>query len=80
MSDDADIPSIGDCRDGEVIVCMGDDRPDQWAGWLEELVDEFNSLRESATAHDLSLCVEPRGHEVGDWSEFCAELGVNLTR
>lgn len=80
MSDDSEIPSIGDCRDGDVLVCMGDDRPDQWAGWLEELVDEFNSLREVATAHDLACRPAPACNDLGDWSDFCTELGVNLSR
>jgi len=80
MSDDSEMPSIGDCRDGDVLVCMGDDRPDQWAGWLEELVDEFNSLREVATAHDLACWPAPGCNDLGDWSDFCTELGVNLSR
>ena len=80
MSDDSEIPSIGDCRDGDVLVCMGDDRPDQWAGWLEELVDEFNSLREIATAHDLACRPAPASNDLRDWSDFCTELGVNLSR
>jgi hypothetical protein len=80
MSDDVDIPSIGTSREGAVLVCMGDDQPDQWAGWLEELVDEFNCLRDSATAHGLSLRVRSQGQDFGDWSDFCDAVGVNLKR
>ena len=80
MSDDADIPSIGDCRDGEILVCMGDYVPDQWAGWLEKLVHDFNYLREVATGQDLLCRVEPQGDDLGDWSDFCAVVGVSLTR
>lgn len=80
MSDEDDIPSIGDCRDGKVLVCMGDDQPDQWAGWLEELVDEFNLLRDAATAHGLLCRIDSQSLELGDWSGFCEEVGVDLKR
>ena len=80
MSDEADIPSIGDCRDGKVLVCMGDDQPDQWVGWLEELVDEFNVLRDAATAHGLLCRIDSQSLELGDWSGFCEEVGVELKR
>jgi hypothetical protein len=80
MSDEADIPSIGDCCDGKVLVCMGDDHPDQWVGWLEELVDEFNVLRDAATAHGLLCRIDSQSLELGDWSGFCEEVGVDLKR
>jgi hypothetical protein len=80
MNDESDIPSIGDCRDGKVLVCMGDDQPDQWAGWLEELVDEFNLLRDAATAHGLLCRIDSQSLELGDWSGFCEEVGVDLKR
>jgi hypothetical protein len=80
MSDEDDIPSIGDCCDGKVLVCMGDDQPDQWAGWLEELVDEFNLLRDAATAHGLLCRIDSQSLELGDWSGFCEEVGVDLNQ
>lgn len=80
MINEADIPSIGDCRDGKVLVCMGDDQPDQWVGWLEELVDEFNVLRDAATAHGLLCRIDSQSLELGDWSGFCEEVGVELKR
>ncbi len=80
MSDEDDIPSIGDCRDGKVLVCMGDDQPDQWAGWLEELVDDFNLLRDAARAHGLLCRIDSQSLELGDWSGFCEEVGVDLKR
>jgi hypothetical protein len=80
MNDEDDIPAIGDFRDGKVLVCMGDDQPDQWAGWLEELVDEFNLLRDAATAHGLLCRIDSQSLELGDWSGFCEELGVDLNR
>lgn len=80
MSDEDDIPSIGDCRYGKVLVCMGDDQPDQWAGWLEELVDDFNLLRDAATAHGLLCRIDSQSLELGGWSDFCEEVGVDLNQ
>ncbi len=80
MSDEDDIPSIGDCCDGKVLVCIGDDEPDQWDDWLEELVDEFNSLRDAATAQGLLCRVGPKCLELGGWSDFCEEVGVDLNQ
>lgn len=38
---DEDYPEIGKRRRGMVLVCHGDDRPDQFSDWLQPLVLEW---------------------------------------
>ena len=79
MSDELNIPYIGECRDGCVLVCMGDDKPDQWDGWLQKLVQYFNYLSEVAVANGLSCRVKPRGRPLKGWADFCDLLGVCIS-
>ena len=46
-----DPPEIGDTVDGRVLVCRGDDVPDQFMGWLEWIVDDYNRLERVAGRH-----------------------------
>ena len=72
-----DYPNIGGRRDGRILVCMGDDKPDSWISWLEPLVSEFEQLADIAEEREL----EDAGSEYGkveDWREFCSALDVSI--
>jgi hypothetical protein len=76
MSEEEDYPEIGDRRKGRILVCMGDDRPDQWADWLELLVAEFKELEAVAEEHSLRLDSRPTAGQIEDWRDFCEAIGV----
>jgi hypothetical protein len=73
--EDDDLLELGFQSGGEVVVCMGDDRPDCFVDWLEKLVDEFR---------DLYLTLEEEGCNLSalkspcDVSEFVSVIGVEL--
>lgn len=78
MSEEEDYPDIGDCRDGLLLVCMGDDRPDQWIDWLEELVGEYEDFRAIAEEHEVPLDAGSDCGTLDGWSDFCEALGVSI--
>ena len=46
-------PDIGD-KDGKyTLVALGDDRPDQWAPWLEEFIKEYQNLSDISIRADM---------------------------
>jgi hypothetical protein len=78
MSDEREVPTIGDCRAGSVLVCLGDDRPDQWVPWLESLVDDFEALETTANEHDLELHTGTQNGELSGWQDFCEASGIDV--
>ena len=77
MHDEGEIPSIGGRSHGRLLVCMGDDRPDQWAPWLESLVFEFERLEMIADEHSFKLQTGSHGSLRG-WQDFCEAMGVEV--
>ncbi len=78
MSEEAEFPSIGDLRHGRVLVCKGDDQPDEWEDWLKSLVDEFERLVSTASQHDLEVHTESHPHKLKGWRDFCEAVGVDV--
>jgi hypothetical protein len=78
MNDEEKMPSIGDRRHGRVLVCMGDDRPDQWAPWLESLVIDFEQLETTADERALELQSGSARRKLRGWRDFCEALGVEI--
>ena len=81
MTDDVDAgstencPSIGDRRAGWILVCMGDDRPDELIDWLDALVNDFEELKTIADEHVVKVNAGSQGGVMNDWSDFCRALG-----
>jgi len=77
MSDDKsdDLLELGFRKGDEIVVCMGDDQPDSFVGWLERLVERYRELYAEAEeqGHDPSSQGIPRG--VG---EFVSAIGIDL--
>lgn len=72
------IPEIGDKRGNFTLVARGDDFPDEWDGWLDELVESYSNLVKEAVCKDLDLealgLVE--GHE--GLKAFAEQVGVEV--
>lgn len=49
------IPEIGDKRDNLTLVARGDDFPDEWDGWLDELLESYDKLVKEAVRKELDL-------------------------
>lgn len=75
---DEDYPQLGDRRRGQVLVCHGDDVPEEFADWLEPLKTEFLVLQELSSEFDFELKADGYGslHTVTD---FCQAIGVHFT-
>ncbi len=74
-----DYPEIGKRRRGMVLVCHGDDRPDQFADWLQPLVDEFNRLYSIAYEHNVDMDPQDGSPSIVDILDFCQRLGIEFS-
>lgn len=72
-------PEIGDRKTGQTLVAMGDDFPDQWISWLDDLVGEYGEV--VSLFESVNICVE--GLDLSDSSssrmEFAEALGVEFS-
>ena len=75
-----DYPNIGGRRDGRILVCMGDDRPDEWISWLRPLVSEFEKLADIAEEHELDLDAGSEYGKVEDWGSFVVSWALALIK
>lgn len=76
--DEDDSLEIGMERNGMVLVCLGDDWPDQFADWLEPIVAQFREL--SMLAEEIGLRLIPKGekNEILDAMDFCDRLSIEF--
>jgi hypothetical protein len=79
MARKKEYPEIGDRQNGHTLVAMGDDFPDHWISWLDDLVGEYGELVSRLESVDLSV----QGLDLSDSSssqmEFAEALGVNFS-
>jgi hypothetical protein len=76
---DDDYPEIGKRRRGMVLVCHGDDRPDQFADWLQPLVVEFERLSSLASEFGIGLTSEDGASPIVSVIDFCERLGIEFS-
>ncbi|HIG27940.1 MAG TPA: hypothetical protein EYQ50_09130, partial [Verrucomicrobiales bacterium] len=78
MSDEEDYPEIGDRRHGRTLVCVGDDKPDQWVDWLESLVSEYEELERIAEEHTVNLDTGSKRERIEGWQDYCEAMGISI--
>jgi hypothetical protein len=61
-----------------VLVCHGDDRPDQFADWLKTLVADFESLFSIACEFGIDLDPQDGSAPIVDVMDFCQRLGIEF--
>ena len=76
---DDDYPEIGKRRRGMVLVCHGDDRPDQFADWLQPLVVEFERLSSLASEFGIDLTPEDGAPPIVSVIDFCDRLSIEFS-
>ena len=50
-----DYPEVGARRRGHILVCHGDDSPDQWIAWLEPIQSRFKELHGLSEEYGFAL-------------------------
>ena len=73
-----DYPSIGRSRGGYTLVCHGDDRPTEWAGWLADFVSRFKEITTLAEEHGVRLADRQAGDAPTSPVEFCRAIGIDM--
>jgi hypothetical protein len=76
--DEDDYPEIGQRRHGKVLVCHGDDTPDQFANWLDPLVKKFTRLLLIAEEHGVVIDPPDGSMPIGSVIDFCQMLGIEF--
>lgn len=79
MNEEDDLPELGDRVDGRILVCHGDDWPEDFIGWLDPLVSEFKEFLEIAERYEFALELAD-GQPMEDVTDFCEAMGVQVDR
>lgn len=70
--------SIGCRRKGMILVCHGDDHPDEFAGWLQPLVEEFNKISSITADWDVAVRLQDGSRPISDVMDFCERIGIEF--
>jgi hypothetical protein len=70
------IPEIGDKRGNFTLVARGDDFPDEWDGWLDELLERYGKLVKDAASKKLHLEVLGLVEGPEGLKAFAEQIGV----
>ena len=71
-------PGIG-TRSGEYIcVCHGDDKPDEWVGWLDGQICDLGEIESLGETFGIPIDDENEPWGLYGWQEFCSQIGVTF--
>ena len=73
-----DYPEVGARRRGHILVCHGDDSPDQWIDWLEPIQSRFNELYELSEEYGFALGAGERSGRLDSIEEFLELIGIDV--
>jgi hypothetical protein len=79
MARKKEYPEIGDRQNGQTLVAMGDDFPDEWIFWLEDLVEEYGELVTSLESVDISVEGLDLSASSSSKMEFAEALGITFS-
>lgn len=73
-----DYLGIGARRSGYILVCHGDDSPDQWIAWLEPIQSRFKELHELSEEYGFALDAGKRSARLGSVVDFLELIGIDV--
>jgi len=73
-----DYPQVGARRRGHILVCHGDDSPDQWVAWLEPIQSRFEELHALSEEYGFALDAGEGSRRLGSVEEFLELIGVDV--
>ena len=73
-----DYPEVGAKRGGRILVCHGDDSPDQWIDWLEPIQSRFKELQELSEEYDFALEAGEGSGQLDSIEEFLELIGIDV--
>ena len=76
---DDDFPEIGMRKQGMVLVCHGDDRPTQFADWLQPIIENFERLSVIANEFGIDMDLKDGGRSIVDVMDFCQRLDIEFS-
>lgn len=73
-----DYPEVGARRCGRILVCHGDDSPDQWIDWLEPVQFRFKELLGLSEKYGFALDAGAGPGRLDSLEEFLDLIGVDI--
>ena len=73
-----DYPEVGARRRGHILVCHGDDSPDQWIAWLVPIQSRFKELHGLSEEYGFALDAGEGSGRLGSVGEFLELIGVDV--
>ena len=73
-----DYPEVGARRRGHILVCHGDDSPDQWIAWLEPIQSRFKELHGLSEEYGFALDAGEGSGRLGSVGEFLELIGIDV--
>jgi hypothetical protein len=73
-----DYPEVGARRRGHILVCHGDDSPDQWIAWLEPIQSRFTELHGLSEEYGFALDAGEGSGYLGSVGKFLELIGVDV--
>ena len=70
--------NIGCSRRGRMLVCHGDDFPDQWIGWLEPLIHELDDYLRISDEFGIEIKLDAYAIPINDVLDFCGLIGIEF--
>jgi hypothetical protein len=69
---------VGQEVNGSVLVCRGDDWPDEFVSWLEPLATEFNRILMQAEEFGITLKAPKSRNQLVSITDFCSEISIDF--
>ncbi|MET0008710.1 MAG: hypothetical protein ABW124_05335 [Candidatus Thiodiazotropha sp. 6PLUC9] len=76
MTDYDDYPEIGDERDGRILLCHGDDQPEELIGWLEPIWKDFSQLQNLSWDFNLQLRSKKHRKNIDSFDDLFSLAGI----
>ncbi|MEW8403985.1 MAG: hypothetical protein AB2689_21090 [Candidatus Thiodiazotropha taylori] len=77
--DEEEVPEVGEIVDGQILVCRGDDRPEECITWLQSDADELNNYLYCAEENNVELYVKEYDAVISDEVTFYELIGIDCS-
>lgn len=78
--EEEEVPEVGEVVNGKILVCRGDDRPEECITWLQSDADKLKNYLRCAEENNIELYVKEYDAEIRDEVTFYELIGIDCSR
>lgn len=78
--EEEEVPEVGEVVDGQILVCRGDDRPEECITWLQFDADKLKNYLCCAEENNIELYVKEYDAVICDEVTFYELIGIDCRR